>query len=103
MPCNTGLTIDMDRKSSVIADFSQLCGRLVVFVLFRGEFWSVKLIETRVSTTSMDLRETNRNKTSKQKSTIGLYTILLIGLSFKYERPYLVLSPNLISILYVNR
>ena len=30
--------------SKVCADLSQLCGHLVVF---RGEFWSVKFIETR--------------------------------------------------------
>ena len=30
------------------ADFSQLCGRLAIFVLFQGEFLSVKFIETKV-------------------------------------------------------
>ena len=32
---------------STVANFSQLCGRLVVFVVFWGEFWSVKFVETR--------------------------------------------------------
>ena len=32
----------------IIADFSQLCDRLAVFVLFRGESWSVKFTDTNV-------------------------------------------------------
>ena len=53
----------------IIANFSQLCSRLAVF---RGEFWSVKFIETRDlfqvlfrHVKGVDLRETQK---WKQKS-----------------------------------
>ena len=58
-----------------------------IFILFFGELWSVKFIETRVFVPifvfmfwSMDPRETHQNKTSKQ---INLsYWPVLMGLSW---------------------
>ena len=67
------------QNNCIIVNFSQLCGRLVVFVLFRGEIWSAKLIETRVS---INKEHGPKKDQSKQKiemnSAIGLCPILLI-------------------------
>ena len=41
-----GTVVRYNHASSFIADFGQLSGRLVVFRLFFGAFWSVKFIET---------------------------------------------------------
>ena len=67
----------------MIADFSQLCGRLAVFVLFRGEFWSVKFIETRVLKNKVhepkrDQLKQTIEKENRNGSAIGLCTTVLI-------------------------
>ena len=55
----------------MIVDFSQLCGRLMVLVLFRGELWSVKLIERGLKIEYGPKRDPlkqslkNRNRTSE--------------------------------------
>ena len=72
-------------KINIITDFSQLCGRLVVLVRFRDEFWSVKFIERsfeniwKIERRGFENKEhrpkrdpskqslKNRNTTSKQK------------------------------------
>ena len=78
--------VDTDGNMIVVFPVFGLVFRLVVFVLFRGEFWSVKCIETSVSMfRSTELRETHRNKTwnkaqnktlKQMKSAIELCKIL---------------------------
>ena len=70
------------RNEYIITDLNHLCDRLAVFVVFRGEFLSVKFIETRIYynlffDVSLLGPRKNRNKI-EMKSGIGLCTILLI-------------------------
>ena len=65
-------------RYSTDADLIQLCGRLAVFMLFRGEFWSVKFIETRVLINKeRGPKRDIRNKKSKQniEKEVGYWTV----------------------------
>ena len=64
--CCIKLYLTVMARNWLVADFSQLFGRLAVLV--RGKFWSVKSIETRVLITKED--GPNRDK-SKQKIAIS--------------------------------